>query len=179
MRCKPNWAWKLLYCYGWLKLCYIVIVMSSAEVHACSSTAHLTALHPPEASSSDKLAFMFGTQPHEDYFHDKVNAAPEHGGQRIATVLMYLCVASSAAVHLSGVHHRCCCCCCCCYCCCSSVAVQPQMVTPQLERASVRRRVVILYSHRTTPEEGGETVFPKAAVKSTGPEWSDCAKQVR
>ncbi len=32
---------------------------------------------------------------------------------------------------------------------------------------------------RTTPEEGGETVFPKAQVKTTGPEWSECAKQVR
>ena len=31
-------------------------------------------------------------KPHEDYFHDKVNARPENGGQRIATVLMYLCV---------------------------------------------------------------------------------------
>lgn len=26
-------------------------------------------------------------------------------------------------------------------------------------------------------EEGGETVFPQAETKVTGPEWSDCAKQ--
>jgi hypothetical protein len=30
-------------------------------------------------------------QPHYDYFHDTVNARPENGGQRVATVLMYLC----------------------------------------------------------------------------------------
>ncbi len=32
--------------------------------------------------------------------------------------------------------------------------------------------------HRTTPEEGGETVFPKAGSPAvTGPQWSDCAKK--
>lgn len=29
-------------------------------------------------------------EPHYDYFHDSVNASPEHGGQRVVTVLMYL-----------------------------------------------------------------------------------------
>lgn len=29
-------------------------------------------------------------EPHHDFFHDKVNALPENGGQRVATVLMYL-----------------------------------------------------------------------------------------
>ncbi|EFJ44873.1 hypothetical protein VOLCADRAFT_82641 [Volvox carteri f. nagariensis] len=29
-------------------------------------------------------------EPHYDYFHDPVNASPEHGGQRVVTVLMYL-----------------------------------------------------------------------------------------
>lgn len=29
-------------------------------------------------------------EPHYDYFHDTVNARPENGGQRVATVLMYL-----------------------------------------------------------------------------------------
>jgi len=29
-------------------------------------------------------------EPHNDYFHDKVNARPETGGQRVATILMYL-----------------------------------------------------------------------------------------
>lgn len=29
-------------------------------------------------------------EPHTDYFHDKYNARPENGGQRVATVLMYL-----------------------------------------------------------------------------------------
>ena len=56
---------------------------------------------------------------HNDYFHDAANAAPEHGGQRVATMLMYL----------------------------------------------------------TTAEEGGETVFPNAEEKSSGREWSACAKK--
>ena len=30
-------------------------------------------------------------EPHHDFFHDTVNARPENGGQRIATVLIYLC----------------------------------------------------------------------------------------
>lgn len=58
-------------------------------------------------------------EPHHDFFHDPVNQAAARGGQRIATVLMYL----------------------------------------------------------TTPEEGGETVFPNAADKVFGDEWSDCAKR--
>ncbi len=29
-------------------------------------------------------------EPHFDYFHDSVNAAESKGGQRVATVLMYL-----------------------------------------------------------------------------------------
>ena len=29
---------------------------------------------------------------------------------------------------------------------------------------------------RTTPEEGGETVFPLAANRVSGPQWSECAK---
>ena len=56
--------------------------------------------------------------PHHDYFHDAYNQDPKKGGQRLATVLMYL----------------------------------------------------------TTPEEGGETVFPNADRKVTGDEWSECAK---
>lgn len=58
-------------------------------------------------------------KPHEDYFHDPINAVPERGGQRMATVLMYL----------------------------------------------------------TTPEEGGETVFPRADRSVTGSQWSECAKK--
>lgn len=57
-------------------------------------------------------------EPHHDFFHDRVNQAPERGGQRVATVLMYL----------------------------------------------------------TTPEEGGETVFPNAHERVYGDGWSDCAK---
>lgn len=28
--------------------------------------------------------------PHFDYFHDAINTRPEYGGQRVATLLMYL-----------------------------------------------------------------------------------------
>ncbi|KAK9837430.1 hypothetical protein WJX81_001827 [Elliptochloris bilobata] len=60
-------------------------------------------------------------EPHHDFFHDSVNQAPELGGQRVATILMYL----------------------------------------------------------TTPEEGGETVFPAAPLEMrvSGPQWSACARQ--
>lgn len=58
-------------------------------------------------------------EPHHDYFHDTVNPQKSNGGQRVATMLMYL----------------------------------------------------------TTVEEGGETVFPNAAEKVEGSQWSDCAKR--
>lgn len=29
-------------------------------------------------------------EPHFDYFHDAVNTAPDRGGQRVLTMLMYL-----------------------------------------------------------------------------------------
>lgn len=29
-------------------------------------------------------------EPHHDFFHDKVNQQPDHGGQRVVTILMYL-----------------------------------------------------------------------------------------
>lgn len=54
-----------------------------------------------------------------DYFHDRSNKDNSHGGQRIATMLMYL----------------------------------------------------------ATPEDGGETVFPNADRKVSGPGWSDCARK--
>ena len=59
-------------------------------------------------------------EPHHDYFHDNVNGDSAHGGQRVATLLMYL----------------------------------------------------------TTPEEGGETIFPNGKVPEDHNEagWSDCAK---
>lgn len=54
-----------------------------------------------------------------DYFNDVKNKDGSHGGQRIATMLIYL----------------------------------------------------------STPEEGGETVFPNADKKVSGPGWSDCARR--
>jgi prolyl 4-hydroxylase len=82
---------------------------------------HVTMIPEENGESLQILKYINGQkyEPHTDYFHDKVNSDPSHGGQRIATVLMYL----------------------------------------------------------TTPEEGGETVFPQGAHKVTGPEWSECAKK--
>ena len=38
------------------------------------------------------------------------------------------------------------------------------------------QRLVTMHMYLTTPEEGGETVFPNADRKVTGDEWSECAK---
>lgn len=83
--------------------------------------ATVTMLPDENGESLQILRYVDGQkyEPHTDYFHDKVNANPSHGGQRIATVLMYL----------------------------------------------------------STPEEGGETVFPNAKDKVTGEGWSDCARR--
>ena len=84
--------------------------------------SHVTMLPLENGESLQILKYVDGQEyrAHTDYFHDKVNADPSHGGQRIATVLMYL----------------------------------------------------------STPEEGGETVFPYAKGDPvTGDEWSECAKQ--
>ena len=42
--------------------------------------------------SNQVLKYVDGQkyEPHTDFFHDKFNARPETGGQRVATVLMYL-----------------------------------------------------------------------------------------
>lgn len=82
---------------------------------------HVTMIPEENGESLQILKYINGQkyEPHTDYFHDKVNSDPSHGGQRIATVLMYL----------------------------------------------------------TTPEEGGETVFPMGSPKVTGPEWSECARK--
>lgn len=83
--------------------------------------AQVTMIPPEHQEAMQILKYKDGQkyEPHFDYFHDSQNTRPEYGGQRIATVLMYL----------------------------------------------------------TTVEEGGETVFPNAEIKVTGPEWSDCAKR--
>eukprot|EP00877_Chromochloris_zofingiensis_P001599 jgi/Chrzof1/1143/Cz01g42060.t1 len=39
------------------------------------------------------------------------------------------------------------------------------------------QRLMTVLMYLTTPEDGGETVFPNADKKVTGPEWSTCAKQ--
>lgn len=81
--------------------------------------AHITMIPEENGESLQILKYINGQkyEPHTDYFHDQVNQDKSKGGQRVATVLMYL----------------------------------------------------------TTPEEGGETVFPQATTKVSGPGWSDCA----
>lgn len=83
--------------------------------------ATVTMIPEENGESLQILRYVDGQkyEPHTDYFHDKVNSDASHGGQRLATVLMYL----------------------------------------------------------TTPEEGGETVFPYTSTKVEGDEWSECAKQ--
>lgn len=81
--------------------------------------AHVTMIPEENGESLQLLKYVNGQkyEPHTDYFHDSVNSDPAHGGQRVATVLMYL----------------------------------------------------------TTPEEGGETVFPYADQRTEGEGWSECA----
>ena len=38
------------------------------------------------------------------------------------------------------------------------------------------QRVATLLMYLSTPEEGGETVFPRASTRVDGPGWSQCAK---
>lgn len=51
-------------------------------------------------------------------------------------------------------------------CCCTTVPTVPAVATSAV------------YVCRTTPDEGGETVFPQAGSPPVGPGWSDCARQV-
>jgi len=39
------------------------------------------------------------------------------------------------------------------------------------------QRVATFLMYLTTPEEGGETVFPSASRKVSGPHWSECARE--
>jgi prolyl 4-hydroxylase len=54
--------------------------------------AHVSMIPEENGESIQLLKYVNGQkyEPHTDYFHDKVNADPAHGGQRVATVLMYL-----------------------------------------------------------------------------------------
>lgn len=83
----------------------------------------MTAIPASHGEGVQLLRYVNGQkyEPHTDYFHDAVNKDANHGGQRIATMLMYL----------------------------------------------------------STPEAGGETVFPHVpAPEGRDPaEWSACARQ--
>jgi hypothetical protein len=116
--------------------------------------------------------------PPADYFHDTVNARPENGGQRLITVLMCAPAAprrlrpllplpparppgSTAAQRRAPRLARCQ----------HPPATSPATSPPARLHPPARR-------YLTTPDEGGETVFPMAALKNTdGPEWSECAKK--
>ena len=52
--------------------------------------ATVTMLPDENGESLQILRYVDGQkyEPHTDYFHDKVNVNPSHGGQRIATLLM-------------------------------------------------------------------------------------------
>ncbi len=43
-------------------------------------------------------------RPHHDFFWDKINSDSAHGGQRVATVLMYLCASCVPTPPLSPRH---------------------------------------------------------------------------
>ena len=66
--------------------------------HTCSLCLSLIALHspaPPCAEHQEGLQILHyhdgeKYEPHHDFFHDKVNQQPDHGGQRVVTILMYL-----------------------------------------------------------------------------------------
>lgn len=81
--------------------------------------AQVTMIPEQNGEGLQILKYVDGQQygEHTDYFDDAWNADPSLGGQRVATMLMYL----------------------------------------------------------STPGEGGETVFPYAQNRVSGPEWSDCA----
>lgn len=52
------------------------------------------ATHIPESHGEGIQVLQYGVgqlyEPHQDFFFDKVNSAPSMGGQRVATILMYL-----------------------------------------------------------------------------------------
>ena len=139
--------------------------------------------------------------PHHDFFYDQINARPEHGGQRIATVLMYLCALASsspppkcsrkvkpalalaprtrlldiiirAAINMGACHgahqvpHE-------------AIVLAMYFACGFLAECFSALAADMLCDHRTTPDEGGETVFPQAGSPPVGPGWSDCARQVR
>lgn len=119
------------------------------------------------------LRYEYGQeyQPHHDFFHD---GFPDRGsGQRIATVLMYLCAfclsLHSLCVQLAVAM---------CWNAFAALAqLQPQSA-PLIASACLKLiNIAVLFCHRTTPEEGGETVFPLGRPHVRGEGWSDCAKK--
>uniref|UniRef100_A0A7S3QKD7 procollagen-proline 4-dioxygenase n=1 Tax=Dunaliella tertiolecta TaxID=3047 RepID=A0A7S3QKD7_DUNTE len=54
--------------------------------------AQVTMIPQEHQEAMQILHYEYGQkyEPHNDYFHDPVNSAPSTGGQRVATVLMYL-----------------------------------------------------------------------------------------
>lgn len=54
--------------------------------------SHISFLPVENGEGIQILHYVDGEKydPHHDFFHDNINTRPEDGGQRIATVLMYL-----------------------------------------------------------------------------------------
>jgi len=141
--------------------------------------------------------------PHHDFFYDQINARPEHGGQRIATVLMYLCAPFSSPIALlvqADAQRRQQCLHCSvaalrwtsCHAQCRAVWILPSYHRMKWTFGNSRKHCIqhglssllsnserVALFCRTTPDEGGETVFPQAGSPPVGPGWSDCARQVR
>ena len=114
-------AWKLVIKLPLTLFSWSLVTLMT--VPSKSNTVFMQVSHIPEENGEGMqvLHYVNGQkyEPHHDYFHDTVNPQKSNGGQRVATMLMYL----------------------------------------------------------TTVEEGGETVFPNAAEKVVGDQWSDCAKR--
>ena len=135
-------------------------------------------------------------EPHHDFFHDQVCASrafhPRHPRARICTqsaplqapkLRTPLCVTRvgvgaagqrQAGERRAAHRHR------------PHVPVRRPLSRPLSQRAAACQACARLVSaarglsrgcvgRRTTPEEGGETVFPQAATRVSGAEWSECA----
>ena len=68
-------------------------VNGQQQCHAAAERiAAAAGLHEPNGEGMQILRYENGQKydPHYDYFHDQVNSAPRRGGQRMATMLIYL-----------------------------------------------------------------------------------------
>lgn len=87
---------------------------------------------------------------HFDYFHDQFNARPETGGNRLATLLMYLCARPEPSARAPP----------------RAPLERAASLALRCDRLSSRRAVPVRLLSGSFPstdvEEGGETVFPNS-----------------